>query len=121
MQMTAFAAGVLTALGLASTASAGVLVVGHPYDRPPVEVVVARPRAVVWVGVAPPILPRIAPPPPRTGWVWIAPYWSWTGSNYVWVQGAWAAARPGYTYVGARWERAPGGGWIFAAGHWARI
>lgn len=68
-----------------------------------------------------PIVEEI-PPEPFAGAVWVAGYWSWSGSRYVWVRGrymrppqpglAWypggyVRRGPGYVYVPGRWV-APG-------------
>ena len=87
-------------------------------------VVTARPAPVVYEG---PVV-RVAPPPPQTevigvapapGYVWMGGYWGWSGGRHVWVGGHWAPGRPGWRWVPHHWV-ATGGGWRMAPGHWER-
>ena len=66
---------------------------------------------------APPALRHERRPPPRTGWVWIPGYWSWSSwhRRYVWVPGRWVRARPGWRWRGARWTFV-NGRWVFHGG-----
>lgn len=71
---------------------------------------------------------NVAPPPPVSevvgiapypGYFWISGYWSWVGGRYAWHQGHWQAPRQGYRWVPHRWER-QGDAWRAQQGHWER-
>jgi hypothetical protein len=80
------------------------------------------------VGMSTPVLAGsdadTAPPParderpaPRTGYVWAAGYWDWTGHGYSWVDGRYIFERRGAHWVPHRWEQV-GSRWQRVAGHW---
>lgn len=70
----------------------------------------------------------MAPPPPRTEIVTIAPqpeyfwidgYWGWNSNSYRWVPGYWEAPRNGYRWEPHHWEQ-QGRQWQGRPGHWER-
>jgi hypothetical protein len=70
----------------------------------------------------------VAPPPPQTevvgvapapGYIWMGGYWNWVGGRHVWVAGHWGPGRAGYHWVPHQWVAA-NGGWRLAQGHWER-
>ena len=70
----------------------------------------------------------MAPPPPRTevigvapavGYIWIGGYWDWDGRHYDWKQGHWTAPRPGYHWAPRHWEH-EGHSWRPYGGHWEK-
>lgn len=69
----------------------------------------------------------VAPPPPRTevigvapspNHVWVRGYWAWQGRHHVWRPGHWELRRHGEHWVDGHW-RAHRNGWVWVPGHWA--
>ena len=70
-----------------------------------------------------------SPPPPReevittapsSSHVWVAGYWTNTGSRWVWVPGHWEMRpRPAAMWVPGHWDKNPDErGWVWTPGHW---
>ncbi len=68
-----------------------------------------------------------APPPPRVGYVGVAPgpryvwtdgFWAWRG-RWVWVPGRWVVPpRPRAVWAPGHWVQRPHRGWFFVEGRW---
>jgi hypothetical protein len=73
--------------------------------------------------------PKMAPPPPKTeiipvapqaSYLWVSGHWKWSAGRYIWVPGYWARPHPGYVWVPGHWEKR-GRHWLWRPGRWRRI
>jgi hypothetical protein len=99
-------------VGLLAAVAFGTMILLSGCGGPP-------PRAVVYVGTAPPpLVVEARPPAPGPGLVWIAGYHRWEGGAYVWVPGRWEHPPDGRRgWVAGHWVHS-GRGWYWREGHW---
>ena len=73
--------------------------------------------AYVEVGAAPPPPRYEVVPDSRPGYIWVAGYWGWSGTQHVWVNGQYVPERLHHHWVTAKWEHR-GAHWYFEDGRW---
>ena len=77
----------------------------------------SKPKATVYVKVAPP-RPKVMLVKkcgPRS--VWVKGHWKWNGVKYVWKSGHCIKKRKGHVWIPGHWKKTPRG-WKWIYGHW---
>jgi len=76
-------------------------------------------QAIIYLNAPPPALRYEVVPEARSGFVWSAGHWQYSGSQHVWVPGEWQGTRPGYVYYQPRWVE-NNGRWGYQGSRWDR-
>ncbi len=100
--------------------------IGGMGGMPPQEMPIQQPQPYIGQPQGP-IEVTVAPPPmraeqqtpmPGPGYMWVAGYWNWNGSQYAWTPGQWQAPpQQGQVWEAPQW-RQYGDRWRFGRGGW---